>query len=270
MTSGAEEPHDEGRSGEVLPMNIVTAVLPEGTGRLAEAARSVRATEETFEHAGSELAWHLVVDGPGRREDLDPIVLSAAASVTILGRQYGLSVARNVALTRCEHPLTMPLDGDDLLHASTAAQASRLLAANANIGWVSGETKFLYETKDRLHPEEGRRQGREDGTAREWPAGSLQYRPERPCVGDEQTAFCPNAAVIRTELILKAGGWPASPAAEDKALLLRVSRMAGGQQLAETLLTYRIWGNQMTSTESYADMIAVGARFNMETLSRGT
>lgn len=251
-----------------LPLDIVTAVLPEASQHLPETASSIAATKTLLEANGGQVRWHLVLDGTADEEHVDRTVRDAADSLTIMGRRYGVSTARNTGLINCTAALLMPLDGDDLISPDGVLRTATLLTERPEIGWASGATDICNESATRTHPEEASEAADRSRPPRHWPAGTLTYAPERPWVGDSSDAFCPSAVIMRSHLVWAAGGWPASPAAEDKALLLKVSALSPGIQTRTPLLTYRIWDQQATASDRYSPrMIELGGLFNRRTLA---
>jgi hypothetical protein len=246
-------------------LDILTAVLPEKSQHLVETAGSVLHAKSMLAERGVVARWHLVFDGEIELARVDPRVRAAADRILVLGRRCGVSAARNSGLVGCAAEMLMPLDGDDVLHPEGVAAAVTLLGARAELGWVAGVAEIASEGA-RSHPE-GVSAGRVGPDGRLWSAGELGYAPERPWVGDADGAFCPSAVVMRTELVWAAGGWPAIPAAEDKGLLLRVSAMADGVQLAVPLISYRIWSEQTTACEGFSHMVELATGFNLRALS---
>lgn len=212
----------------------VSALTPVGPGRdrwLADSAQSVLACRSAVRDAGVELEWVVCYDGAVPRDDL-PI---PPDRLVTLAATRGLPTARNAALAAATGDWVLPLDSDDLLDpADFAAVVGALLSADAGTGWIGcnrllvdgGATPYWVDREQH------------------YPVGSLAEAWTSPF------PFHPNSAVVRRELVLSIGGWPAMVNEDIGALLLLGEASAGAVHPA-VLTRYRVWDGQITAAPAY-------------------
>ncbi|AZI56805.1 glycosyltransferase [Nakamurella antarctica] len=217
--------------------SVLTACLPERSVYLNEAAASVARARELV--SPNELEWIIAVDGPGDLPDV-----TAQARVVRIERRSGISAARNAALAFARGDLIAPLDADDTLVADGLLEAQEALL-NDHLGWIACN-RVLLSTQGKTGHWHGRRTWQPGGLAESWSA---------------PFAFHPNSIVVRRDLILRCGGWPALATNEDLFLAMLLSERAAGLSIEAVLTRYRVWDGQEVSSPSYPATKRIAFRF---------
>jgi len=216
-------------------VTVVTAVLPARAEHLAYAAASVERCRAAAAAGGWALEWIVVMDGPGAAPRVRCDEFSRVPA------RAGISAARNVALAKAGGAWVVPLDGDDVLDEAGFAALLAALDGDRRLCWLSANRLLM----------DGRRTAHWNDEPRRWPAGALAERWTSPF------AFHPNCLLVRTDVALRAGGWPAVPVNEDMAFALLVAEEAGGASTTPVLTRYRVWDRQETARPAYPAMKAL-------------
>ncbi len=214
-----------------MRISVLTPVGPGRDGWLADTAGSVRACRAVAGACGVDLEWVVCLDGApvpaGLPLEPDRLVRLAT------GR--GVSTARNAALAAATGDWVLPLDADDLLDDSGFDEVVRQVQrVHQGTGWL-GFNRLLVD---------GGRTPYWIGAERSYAVGALAQSWTSPF------PFHPNSAVLRRELILSIGGWPAM-LNEDIAALLLVGEEAAGAVHPAVLTRYRVWDGQLTAATAY-------------------
>jgi hypothetical protein len=215
-----------------MRLHLLTAVHADLCGHLRETALSVAKLRAALASAGVEVLWHVVVDGEAR----PPARPDGADTCQVAGRQVGVSVARNMALSVIGGDgWVFRLDGDDVL--DTAGWEA--LLADPRFG------STLWHPTNLTDPD-GRRAPHWFEEARLWQAREVEERWASPML------FHPSNVVVAAELALAVGGWPAMRVNEDILWCFSLNQQAPGLALPHVTLRYRRWENQTVSDPSYA------------------
>ena len=213
-------------------LSLLTPTLTSRRKFLAATRDSVRAARALTDW---QIDWLVALadDNPG------PVahVLSGEAQLlawTSLPGRIGPSVGRNVALAAAAPGWVMALDDDDLLDCPGLA-ALLAEAALSSAGWLSFN-HVLFDGARTIHWHE---------QPRSWQAGELEEHWTTPF------PFHPSAMIVRRELALAAGGWPALPANEDLGFALAVSSLAPGASLPHIARHYRLHDSQAIAQPGY-------------------
>lgn len=215
-------------------VTIITPVAPQLAEHLPATAQSVAANVRAAAEAGIDLRWNVVVDGP---DDIPAHVPQFAADwtrVLRLPRQCGIAPARNIALAAAEDGWILPLDGDDLLDRE--ALVALLTDEQAlQHGWLSHnrvQTDGVRTEHWMTEPQS-------------WPAGRLVEEWRAPL------QFHPNSLLVRRDVALEVGGWPATPFNEDHLFALLLSEYTDGISTTHCPVHYRRWRAQETASRAY-------------------
>lgn len=207
----------------------MTSTYPATSRYLSEAAESVQALSDEFPDF---LAWILVVDGPG---DVNIPALPAGTTVLRTGPHRGLPVSRNTALAHVKTDWLMPLDHDDVVCVD-GVLALWQQAHMTSFDWLAGNVQILDIGPSPHY----------SSTRRSFGVRELEENWTAPF------AFYPNAVFMRTDAVLRAGGWPGLSSSEDLGLILRLNSSSAGAFFPETLFHYRVWPEQMTQGNGYS------------------
>lgn len=210
-------------------LSILTPCSPTSLCYINEAEASV---EELRAKASFPVEWVVCLDDA----TMPPPHLSCEVS-TATPEKWGVAAARNQALVNCTGEYIVPLDADDILKPDGVIKIVDFLATNDKYGWASGNRLYVDETKTPHWM----------ATNSEWKIGSL---------GDSWTSpfpFHPNCLVVRTNIALTVGGWPALPTNEDLAFVLALNQTSAGFSLTEVLLLYRRHNRQTISSPIYLE-----------------
>lgn len=223
-----------------MQVSVVTAVHPPRSQWLHETAASV-ARADTVLGAGA-VQWVVVVDGAGDVE-LGP---DRPSNMTVIHRPMngGVSAARNTGLTAANGQWVLPLDHDDQLDPAGLGAAladSRTDTAR----WVAGSPRLL----------DGAWTAHKVFRARQFRRRELEENWTVPF------PFHPNVILVRRDVALAAGGWPALSANQDIGLMFAVNRIAEGWALPYPLIRYRTWAEQTVAQDFYPDVKALDFAF---------
>lgn len=215
-------------------LTLTTGVSRSLADHFSSTAESVAAARQLLESRSHQVRWIVAIDGVGHGaipgEDL-------ADEAIHLGKQFGVSTARNVAATRApEFSWVLPIDGDDLLVAEGVLELAECLdAVSPSTGWVASNRTEM------------------DGTTGPWWASRERtYEPgELNAEYRHPHTFHPNNVAYRREALFAVGGWPAMPGGEDLALTLRVAARYSGAVTCTVTVRYRRWEKQ-TMNSDYA------------------
>lgn len=207
---------------------LVTPVTPsraEWLGELADAIEELRSAA-----AGRhEVDWIVSTDGP------EALKVSGADCIcTVLPGGPAAARTRAMAAARCEWVL--PIDADDLPDTEgVLAVLDHIDVLPPSVGWVGGGRVLL----------DGSATAHTRVAERDWGEGTLAEAWEAPFV------FHPNSILVRRELALASGGWPALRVNEDLAFVLLISEIAPGRTVPQTLTRYRVWEGQTVGQSDY-------------------
>ncbi|HEY6234336.1 MAG TPA: glycosyltransferase family A protein [Candidatus Elarobacter sp.] len=204
-------------------------MLPARAEYLTETAAAVSRCRVAAARAGWGLEWVVVVDGPGA------VPAVACDQLTRLPERVGIASARNVALANAAGGWIAPLDGDDVFDEAGFTALLAVLDRNRELSWLSGNRLLM----------DGRRTAHWNAKSTPWPAGTLADSWSSPF------PFHPNCLLVRTDLALRVGGWPAVPVNEDMAFALLVAEEAAGASDVPVLTHYRVWDRQETARRTY-------------------
>ncbi len=212
----------------------ISALTPVGPGRdrwMGETAASVLACRAAVGGTAVDVEWVVCLDGAPLPDHLpvepDRLVTLAATR--------GLPSARNAALAAATGDWVVPLDSDDLLDPDGFAAVARALQqADAGTGWVGCNRLLVAGDRTPYWVE----------AERAYPVGSLAEAWTSPF------PFHPNSAVVRRDLVLSIGGWPAT-VNEDIGALLLLNEEAAGTTHPAVLTRYRVWEGQITAAPAY-------------------
>jgi hypothetical protein len=215
-----------------MPPNlaVLTAVLPGRSAHLEATAASIAATREKLARTGRHLEWLIVIDGPGQVPTFPD-----AENVVCLSQRRGVSVARNIALAHAKAPWVFPLDADDLAEPTGLAGLLDVAENDPTVGWVAGNRVLVDGSRTRHWFDQ----------PRTWVGGELAQQWAAPF------CFHPNTVLVRRDLALTAGGWPATGVNEDLGLVLLVSELVGGRTVPTVATRYRAWDGQETAATTY-------------------
>lgn len=208
-----------------MGLSIVTAVSPQRAAFLPEAEASVRRLRDVM-----DIEWIVVWDGQAS------LSVEEATAVVEAGEPGGIAVARNMALPHLTSTFTTILDADDTIEVAGCVAAIEAFVEDPALGWIGLSRTFLDGCASKHTITQGER----------FKAGELAERWNAPFV------FHPNSVVVRTELLLRCGGWPALKTNEDLAMVLAVSEEAGGMTVPEVITRYRVWDGQEVARPSYS------------------
>lgn len=214
-----------------MRVSVLTAVAAGWEAWLPAARESVADARSAADRLGVGLEWVVCADGAVTVGPVPDRIVRWRAS-------RGVSAARNAALTAASGEWVVPLDADDELDTDGFAELlGRLVGAPASVGWVGANRVLL----------DGARTPHWFDSSRSFVAGELAPRWSSPF------AFHPNSWLVRRELLLQVGGWPATGVNEDLAAVLLVSEEADGRVEPAVLTRYRVWPGQEIAGEAYVE-----------------
>lgn len=218
-------------------LSLLTPLHPRRRDHIAEAAESVQKLRETARQRHMAVEWVVVHDGSDPRSQ-DCFVHDAAPDVEVtLPAAVGIAACRNVALSRARGEWVFPLDGDDLIEPDgllTAFESARD-SSTPDVGWVATNRTLLNG----------------DITSHWFSVPRIFEKSDLAANWTTPFVFHPNSVLMRRQLLLEVGGWPAIPSNEDMALLLRLSEESRGVALPAVALRYRVWEKQEVQLATY-------------------
>lgn len=215
-------------------LSIITAVHPNRTHFLPEAAASIAALRNTI-----DIQWLVAWDG-------EPSATAHGADVEISGRVgSGISCTRNLTLADIRAPFVTTLDADDEIVSTGALAAHAVLTERAEFGWIAMSRVFATG-KPSVHT---------FNTAHEFEIGELAETWTAPF------RFHPNSVVYRSSKLRALGGWPAVVCNEDLGLALMSSEHTRGAMIPATLTKYRVWDQQEVGRPDYTTQKRLAFQF---------
>lgn len=209
-------------------LSVLTPVAPERSEHIRETANSIDQSRRAINELGWKLEWLITVDGLGRLPTID-----AEHKLISLNRNFGISTARNVALSQAQGDWVMPLDADDLF----CPDELRALLTNISDDdhWIASNRLLLDGSKTPHWNDKGRG----------WSVGELVEGWTTPF------SFHPNSLTVRRNDALLVGGWPAIPMNEDLGFVVALSERFPGRFDVSHVVSYRVWDGQEVNNPSY-------------------
>ncbi|MDQ2583252.1 glycosyltransferase [Saccharothrix yanglingensis] len=230
-------------------VSIITAAYAPKAGFLRETAASVAAQELP---AGWRLEWVVQEDGVG--PSLGPVLAGHDfVRYEAHDAQLGISLTRNLALSRASGQLVQVLDHDDvLLPGALALLLGRFL--RNDIHWAVGAADDLLR----------------DGTRRSWEsalpfglveAGAVNRWAEEH--GGNWPVHCAGL-LMRTDSLRALGGWAGAPLDDDLVTFAALSELGAGWNERTVTWLYRQHADQTTRSGALAGMRDVGRRMALQ------
>lgn len=218
-------------------VSVVTPVHEGGDAYLHEAYESVRDERERLPD-GWDLQWLVQEDGttgePFRTLPDEPWISTGGAA------RGGAGVARTMALPRATGELVRALDADDLLAPGGLVRDIDAMEAHPGTGWcISAGLDLLPDGSTAPGPYDP-------------PEGPLAYETLLTAYDDDLFPVLGTHLTARTPLLLAVGGWPALPAWEAIAVVLRCAAVSDGWMIGTPGGLYRKHPAQTTAQAAYA------------------
>ncbi len=242
------------RSPQPRQVTIVTGLLPDEKGHLAGMASTVDAAQASLAPAGWGLSWIVIIDGRGA---LPQVELPKGTKLERMADHAGRTACLNRAASLCHPSWVMALyPGDTLVAGGLCDLLTEPVLRG--VKWCGGKVVLVgnrgTETVSTVTP-------------REWKRYELAENWTIPF------AYHPATLIVRSQILLAAGGWPALTGSENLGLALNVSDLADGVVTAHTILrrqlpvvTARSQGRRAVNRQSaFATITAVlSARRSLE------
>lgn len=227
--------------------SLITPVYRPVPEHLAAAAESVFAQELPD---GWELEWLVQEDG---RTGVAESIIPADARVKFgSGRQAGVAITRNLALSRSRGALVRNFDQDDVLTPDAIARDIAVMTTH-DVGWMTSRALDLMP----------------DGSTVGWPDDPTPGRLQPGWVREqwEQRAYRlpvhPTTLCIRRDLAVRLGGWMALPGSDDTGLLVAASMVAPGYFEGTAGVLYRKWPGQASAMLDHTEATELAARMKL-------
>ncbi len=234
-----------------MRLHLLTAVHTTLAEHLDETAASVADLRDNLRADDIDVLWHVVIDGEG----IPPHRPEGSHTYKVAGRQIGVAAARNLALSATSGDgWVFRLDGDDTLDVE---------------GWQSLLADPLFGTTH-WHPtnltdQHGKPTPHWFNTSRLWGRHAVEENWTTPM------PFHPNNVVVKAELALEVGGWPALRVNEDILWCFALNQCEAGHALPHVTLRYRKWEQQTVNGDRYlADKAAAFTFIEAVTNTRRT
>ena len=214
-----------------MRLHLLTSVHAELAEHLSETAASVAALRAMVGTAGTEVLWHVVVDGQGE----PPVCPVEADTYQVAARQIGVSAARNMALAATGGDgWVFRLDGDDTVDVG----GWKMLLADPRFGTTPWHPTNLTD-------QNGLPTAHWFAEPHLWQIRAVEEHWTSPM------PFHPSNIVVQTQLALSVGGWPALRVNEDILWCFGLNQHAAGLALPHVTLRYRRWEQQTVNGNSY-------------------
>jgi len=161
-------------------------------------------------------------------------MFTGADKVIVAGRQLGISICRNIALSHADDGWVFRLDGDDVVDVEGWLE----LIIDPAFGAYSWHPTNLQLI-------DGRKTAHWFSSTRIW----ARHEPEENWTVPFQ--FHPGNMVVETSLMFRVGGWPAVAVNEDIGLCFAVSAECPGASIPACTLLYRAWPGQTVADVNY-------------------
>jgi hypothetical protein len=214
-----------------MRLHLLTGVHQNLTEHLEATNRSVAELQDALRSRGVDVQWHVVMDGPGGPYEPP----AAATSFHRAGRDIGVSACRNLALSATGgEGWVFRLDGDDEVDIP---------------GWVALVDDPSFGAAE-WHPtnltdQHGQPTVHWFDQVRWWKPREVEESWTSPM------PFHPNNVVVRTELALAVGGWPALRVNEDILWCFSLNDTTPCLALPHITLRYRRWEHQVVADANY-------------------
>lgn len=196
--------------------------------------------------------WEWLLQEDGTTDIARELLPSDARLKPATGRQSGVAITRNLALSRAAGELVRNFDQDDLL---VPGALSRDIAAlqDDGIGWTTSRVLDLYPDGSTVGFDHDPGEGPLDP-----PTVYEHWRTH-----DYRLPVHPTTLCIRRDLAVQLGGWMAVPGSDDTGLLVAASIVSRGWFTYETGLLYRKWPGQTSGQTSHTEPIEWHARMKL-------
>lgn len=230
-------------------ISVITPVYQPDAGHLRAAYESLVAQGDL--PAGWSLEWLAQEDGEtGVAQEIVPTEPWIRHGV---GRHNGVSLTRNLALSRAHGSLVRNLDQDDILTAGALARDIAALDQHPEIGWATSRVLDLLPD------------GSTVGFDNDPPAGRIE--PGHPVkhwrAHNYRLPVHPTTLCIRRSLAVALGGWMAVPGSDDTGLLVAASTINPGWFSDEVGLLYRKWHGQASAAAGHTEAVEWQTRMNL-------
>ncbi len=212
----------------VVPMNrhlsIITGVSPGKIARLADTAVNIEELYRKIDSIGWSLSWTVVMDGPGVVNGID---WPACTKIERLAAKSGNASCINRALALCHPSWVMVLQPTDSILVDGMLEFLQEPTLS-QVEWAAANLKLTAHGRFVTYTSVSPKRYAAHSLARDW---SVPF------------PFHPAALIVRSGLLLQAGGWPALPDNEELAVALYVSELGPG-----VVTAYRVVSREMQRT----------------------